>query len=170
MFRRVVRVAAVVLAAAGMSAGVLAAAQPASAATTYAICETNGIYCLNAASLTPYSPVTESLNNYRGITAALQSSKYNTYLLEFNADNGKCVAGTNDGTAVVVKYCSGSTGVIWVLKSSNGSDMWVNQAASQKFGVDMYLTGQGNNGSQFKLFGLGANGMYQRFHLQQESA
>jgi hypothetical protein len=171
MIRNVIRAAMVLVAASGTAVAILAAPLPARAATSGAICESYGIYCLNAASLDLYSPVTESLNDYRNIDAVLLNGQDQTYLLEFSASVGsgttKCVASTNDRSAVVVKACSGSLGVVWVLKTSNGQDMWVNQYATNG-GVDIYLTGQGSNGSQFLLLGLGAQGMFQRFNFIQE--
>lgn len=164
MIRNVARAAIVLLTALVMPVAVVAAALPASAASSGALCEVSGhSYCINTANFNLYTPVTESGSGARTIDAVLQSGANQTYLLVFHGDTSGCVAGSNNGTAVEVKACDGSTGVIWTLNAASSGDLWINDAATRKFGVNIYLTGNNSAGTQYFLAGLGFRGANQKF-------
>jgi hypothetical protein len=165
MLSKAIRTATVLLATLAVPAVVLAAPLPASAVNSGSLCEANGPqFCLNTANFNPYTPVTESGSGARTINAVPSGSNY---LLKFNGDTSKCVAGTNNHLAVVVKVCNGSDGVLWTRETSNGSDMWVNNAASSGRGEFVYLSGLGSAGSQYALSAATTgSGLLQRFKFR----
>jgi hypothetical protein len=163
MIRKVIRAAAVLLTALVIPAAVLAAPLPAGAASG-SMCERYGSYCLYVTSFSNYTPVDENISFSNTLNSVLQSGS--TYLIEFNGNNDKCVASDNAGTKVEIKPCDASFGTLWTLKTSNGLDMWINQAASRLVGVDLYLTGDECSPScQYQLKVEGYNGGRQKFYF-----
>jgi hypothetical protein len=120
MISKAIRAATLLLPTLAIPATVLAAALPASAATSGSMREVSGgQYCLNTANFNPYTPVTESGSGARTINAVLQNKNQQIYLLEFKGDTSKCVAADNSGLHVEIKACNGSSGVYW---TADGSD------------------------------------------------
>lgn len=144
---------------------VLVAPSSVSAATSGSLCETAGQgYCLNTANFTSYGEVYESKSG-RTIDAVLQSSTNPIYLLVFNGNTKQCVAGDNSGAFVVIKPCSGSSGVDWTLKVSNQVDEWINNAATRASGTNIYLVGANCSGCQYQLDPTGTPGGDYRFRF-----
>lgn len=162
MISKAIRVATILVATLGILVAILAAALPASAATSGSMCETNGNnYCLNTANFDLYTPVTESGSGARTINAVVQNASQHTYLLQFNGDISKCVASDNNGYFVEVKACSGSNGVIW---TSAGSGMWINNYATARDHYNVYLTGYNQAGNQYSIKpDVSGDGYYQKF-------
>jgi hypothetical protein len=167
VIRKAIRTATILLATLGVSTAVLATALPAGATSgiTGSMCEVNGHgYCLNTANFNAYTPVTESGSGARTIKAVLQSN--GTYLLEFNGDTSKCVAANNNNTIIEVKVCNGSDGVVW---KSAASGRWINQQATNEYGVNYYLAGLNHAGDTYTLaqYGASGSGTYQEFYFLQ---
>ena len=167
MIRKAIHTATVLLATLGVPTAVLAATLPASATSsvTGSMCEVNGHgYCLNTANYNPYTRVTESGSGARTIKAVLQNN--GTYLLEFNGDTSKCVAASNNNNIIEVKVCNGSDGVVW---KSAASGRWINQQATNEYGVNYYLAGLNHAGDTYTLaqYGPSSSGTYQEFYFRQ---
>jgi hypothetical protein len=167
MIRKAIRTATVLLAALAIPAAVLAASPPANAVNGNTMCETYGAYCLNTADFSLYTPVTERLAGGRYITAVLITNitfeGRPVFKLVFNGDTSKCVAAANNNSDVVIHSCEDANGVIWALRTNNGSDMWINRQATGAFNQDMYLSGRNCGGCQYELYALGVSGAYQKF-------
>jgi hypothetical protein len=169
VIRKGVRSAMVLLAALVIPLVIVAAPPPASAAGTK-LCEAYGSYCLNTANFSQYTPVTESANNGRTISAVRTSDTYNNqrvYILQFDGATSKCVASSNDNTDIVIKDCNGGNNLAaeWLDSPDGNYDRWISVAATMAYGSNIYLSGQEKPGSQYRLFGLGVSGAYQVFYL-----
>jgi hypothetical protein len=170
MIRNTIRVAAVLLSALSMSAALLAASVPASAASSYHIYEAFGPFTVGAPNLSINAPVVESSTGGRLIQEKLLANKFDnfyTYELVFNENTSLCV-GTYPGAPldVAVVSCSNGTGTAWALDTSRGNDdAWINRAFSQAENKQEYLTGFSNSGGQFGTSTWGFfSGSLQRFY------
>jgi hypothetical protein len=166
MINTAVRRAAVLLATLGIPAMLLAAPLPASAATSGSLCETNGLWCLNTANFSLYTPATESLTNARTIEAESQIAPAGTWELVFKGDTSDCLGATNDGIKVEIKPCNGGSDIFWIEQTSGGSAYWENTGATSTIGTKMYLSGNGSTGSPYVLAAKGKNGTYQLFEFR----
>lgn len=161
MFTRTIRRAAVMLAMLAVPATILATPLPASASGAR-LCESNGSYCLGAASLQVNQTVVEkSLSSARYLIAAKQSGTFQghtEYKLKFSGNTGLCVTG---GLVVeVVIHNCGDWGTLW---AQNGS-RWINVDVTKyvNSGSDVYLAGL-NKGSAYQLKYLGQPGFFYQF-------
>ena len=134
----------------------LLTASPASATGSTFICEAFGHYCVGAPSLALFDPVVETTGGRDIFVLSLGGT---SYLLEFNADRSKCVAGANNGVDVTIHPCDGGVGIVW--KTHLGNDGASCLFESQKFS-GLYLSGA-NNGTQFKIKSKGLTGWLQQF-------
>ena len=165
MIGKAIRITTLLLATPAILAAVLAAPLPASAADSGSMCEAYGNYCLNTANFDLYTPVTESGSGARTITAVLQNSNQQTYLLQFKGATSKCVASDNSGMRVEIKACNGSNGVLWTRWSSNGVDMWLNNYSTGLLNNAEYLSGINIAGTQYLLQTQGTYGSLERFYF-----
>jgi hypothetical protein len=169
MIRKVIRAASVLLSALAIPAAVLAAPLPANADSSgETICEVNGgHYCTNTTSFSSFTSVFEDSHSARTIDVVFQSPNNTNYLLEFNGSflQSQCIAANNNEDRVVIKPCYGSIGVDWTLKIVDGSDEWINNAATRDAGKNIYLAGSNCQGCQFKLLPSGISGALYKFFL-----
>ncbi|HEY7147081.1 MAG TPA: hypothetical protein VH637_22775 [Streptosporangiaceae bacterium] len=162
MIRRAIRATSVLLSTLAIPAAVLVAPLPVSAASGESICESFGnSYCLNSANFNSFTPIFEdNFNNARTI-----DFDGNLLVLHGSANQSQCVAATNNDDNVVVKPCSGSIGVGWTLKIVDGSDEWINNAATRNAGRNIFLAGRNCRGCQFALLPSGVSGALYKFFI-----
>jgi hypothetical protein len=84
---------------------------------------------------------------------------FSLFLIQFAGDTSKCVAAADNLLDVTIHPCSGGSGVIWALDTTNGHLRWINRAATlgRSSGNLQYLTGH-NDGTGFTVQQLTASG------------
>jgi len=138
---------------------VFAVSPPAKASVPVYVKEAYASYRVGAPTIGLYDPVQQTTDG-RLIIQSFTSAGH--LLLMFNADTSKCVAASNSGDLAVVHPCNGGSGVVWIPHT--GPDGVSCEFESQKFD-NKYLAGDGSNGDQFHVKGLGASGWYYQFRI-----
>lgn len=167
MARNITRAGAVLIAALGTLAALLAVAPSANAATATdpRICESFGSFCVGSADFNLFTAVTER-NPGRDFTLISLGTTFDgfpNFDIVFSGDPSDCVAAANNLSDVVIHPCNGGSGVVWARDhQANGHDRWINREASQSAGVEEVLSGR-NNGTQFLVRQNGTSGLFQQF-------
>lgn len=138
----------------------LVTAPTASAQVSFQWCEQSGSFCIGAANLVNFDPVSETSPGR--LLFSPMSGTSNNFKLEFVGASTECVAASNSGTSVVIHPCNG-VNVVWIptsINGNNGSELLENAAFPGEF-----LSGD-DHGHQFLLKSMGLNGWFQRFNTR----
>jgi hypothetical protein len=170
MFRKAIRVTAILAATLAIPATVLTAA-PSANASGSRLCETNASnnYCLGSADTSLYtSIVTKSTGRNLNLTPlGFDYLGYPVYLLQFSSVAADCVGVSNDVSHVEIKPCNGGTGIDWARERvSSGQIYFINRYATEHVndGKAQFLTGKNTADTPFFTADPGACcGDYQVF-------